>query len=912
MDKGIAVPSERRAAVQVSVGPALYWDKAGWGTFSQDVSHVLATREVASIAGSGEIDIAGAATMTEAMYQAALGMLSGAALMPGCDALELRYLAVPGTDGPTRVRMFVTAKTRDRAPVIAEAAVEAACAALPQGFDWDVPRDNVRTCDPTRHLIVLELRRHEEVTIPQWDYVPADFYYTINDDPGDGSGWPRFWSVLSQVCRPVSVSLLFGGTEFDWDERNALAGITSDLQVVASPHTDFDVLGQPVDYPADTNAALAVQNWTQRIARLQRPVLARLAVRADAETGLPIATALATAVAASSAAAASHPMYIEAPRSERDARQAAYGFDTLEILPWGGHPIWEADEAPHVLRRLPYLFGVGEAAGLAMLPVPDAQGVPGFARARYADVRRSATTADGTGEPGLRLGRVLHHGQPAGQLVLPLAAVNRHVLVVGAPGSGKTTSVLTLLAELWRRHRVPFLVIEPTKTEYRTLLAAPELDELQVLCLGRDDISPLRLNPLAPPPGVRCEVHANSVMAALKMALPLPPPLPQLLEEALERTYEVSGWTDTTTIGDGIPPPTLRQLLDSFDVVFEQQGYVGEARNIASAVRVRLRSLLRGSRGRMLDTVESADFADLMARPVVVELDDIADADDKAVLSAFLLDRIRAAARARGSTGGRLVHVTVIEEAHRLLARASATARSTADGDDTRAEAVRAFCEAIAELRALGEGFVLSSQSPSALVEAAVANTGTRILHRLESFADRESVLDDLGAGPLDRDVSARLNQGEALIRWPERDEAELIRVTAAPGIDSSRRVSGDDVAHQMLERARMTRSLLPYPLCTRTMCPAGCEPSVRAEGSRLAADVRPAAREMWRESNGTARALGPIASMLARQTGGAHQIAYCAAAHLAAANDAFNVPRRVDIRPQLATAIREAGGNAQ
>lgn len=42
MEKGIAVPQERRAAVQVTVGPALYWDKAGWGTFSLDASHVFA------------------------------------------------------------------------------------------------------------------------------------------------------------------------------------------------------------------------------------------------------------------------------------------------------------------------------------------------------------------------------------------------------------------------------------------------------------------------------------------------------------------------------------------------------------------------------------------------------------------------------------------------------------------------------------------------------------------------------------------------------------------------------------------------------------------------------------------------------------------------------------------------------
>ena len=39
----------------------------------------------------------------------------------------------------------------------------------------------------------------------------------------------------------------------------------------------------------------------------------------------------------------------------------------------------------------------------------------------------------------------------------------------------------------------------------------------------------------------------------------------------------------------------------------------------------------------------------------------------------------------------------------------------------------------------------MSSQSPSALAEAAVANTGTRIIHRLESSADREIVLPDVG-----------------------------------------------------------------------------------------------------------------------------------------------------------------------
>ena len=477
------------------------------------------------------------------------------------------------------------------------------------------------------------------------------------------------------------------------------------------------------------------------------------------------------------------------------------------------------------------------------------------------------------------------------------------------PDLGKTTTVLSLLTRLWREHQVPFFVIEPTKTEYRSLLRVPGLEDLRVISLGRDDVSPLRLNPLAPPPGVRREVHAGAVMAALKLALPLPPPLPQLLEDALDHVFDQAGWAEETTLEDGATPPTLRGLLDSFDIIFAQQSYVGEARNIASAVRVRLRSLLRGSRGRVLDTVESVDFDALMRRPVVIELDEVADVSDKAVLSAFLLDRIRAAARARGSTRGRLAHVTVIEEAHRLLGQAAEYARDTTGGDNARADAVRSFTEAIAELRALGQGFILSSQSPAALAEAVLASTGTRILHRLESSRDRDIVLNDIGARQTEREAAARLKQGEAVIRWPERDDAELLLVAAAPGVDSGRRVTDQEVADRMVEHTKVTRRLLPHPLCTRSMCSQGCEPPIRADGSRVAAQAAAAARNAWAEANGTARALQPIVSILTGHVGSDAQRAYCAAVHLAVAGDAFKIARRADIRPQLAETIREAAG---
>ena len=912
IDNGSAGPvilADRESQVSLASGHSAYWHEPGLPAFNKEIPHSYASREVVSAPGSGELDGVGTRLPWQRMREVAEGILSSAAFQPGCDALELRYNVSPNGSGPSRIRMFMTAMARDWTPVAAEAAVSAACAALPPGFTWATPLQPMNLASSSESFDpIIELRRHEEITEPLWEYIAADFYYTINDDPGDGSGWPTFWRTLSDCRQPVQISLLFMQTDLHPIERMTLGSVVTDLAMYAEARTEWNPLYQQQDnIPGCENARLALTAWHKRIAELQRPVLARVAVRGPAEAATPVATALASAIGAASAGGTvpSQPMYLETPRTAADDRQARFSFDWLEILPWGGSFIWEETLAPLKLRRLPYLFGLNEASGLAVLPVPDEQGVPGMPRARRSSRRRAEVATEASAASGLRIGVALHYGNDANVLTIPLSAVNRHSLVVGASGSGKTTTVLTMLAELWREHRIPFTVIEPSKKEYRGLLDTAGLDDLRVLSLGRDDLAPLRLNPMAPPPGVRREVHANAVLASLKLALPLQTPLPQLLDEAIDRAYSLAGWDYDTTAEDGVQPPTLRSLQDAFNVVFAEKDYVGDAKNVCSAFGVRLGTLLRGSRGRVLDTVESVDFADLLTRPLVIELDEIADSDDKSIFAALLLDRIRSAARRRGSSGGKLQHVTVIEEAHRLLAR-DASARGDGGADSARADTVKAFCDAIAELRSVGEGFILSTQNPSDLARAAISNTATRIIHKLEDAPDRNAVLDDLDANQLDRETAARLRSGEAIARWPGRDETELIRVRPAMGIDSSRQTPDERVEVLMAAESDQVRSLLPFPLCTREVCASGCSAAVRREGEQLASDVGRSAARAWEAANGTVAALDPIVSLLADGCGREQQLTYCGAAHLAANRQALNVPRRVDIRPQLIAEVRK------
>lgn len=866
------------------VGPAYRWDSAGWGVRVPVADHVFATREIRGVAGADQFGGPDRRELVEQLRQAAHSMLAAAGGRGTGATLELRYVTEPSSDAPTRVRLFVTSKVfgapGSPAEAIARTAVEAACSHLPRGYQWDLPEPVNLELPPDSS--VIEVRKQEQVIEPTLNDVPSSYYYLAHRLAGDGRGWAQFGRVLADTREPVVVSLLFGPTTVDPAESNAIDVVVTMLEHYGNPRQLPDVLGNMQQIPPDGGAATALPLWRDYQSSLRNCLLARATVVGQSQSAMAVAKALVAAAGLAEQDVPSVSPVTQRPRDDESMARAGHSLGFLDVTPWGGHGIWGAADAPHTLRRLPYLYSLAEAAALAVLPVPDAQGAPGFPRARRVVQRRMAAVA--TAGPAIQLGELKHEGRAGGPAELPLSAINRHVLVVGAPGSGKTMTVLSLLTRLWSEKGIPFLAIEPTKTEYRSLLGVPGFAQLRIVTFGRDDVAPIRLNPLAPSPGVRCETHMNSVMASLRAALPLDPPLPQLLESALERCYEQAGWEYDTTAEIGLTAPTLRDLLGCYVRGFDRLEYTGEVRaTLLAAVKVRLESLMKGARGLLLDTVESVDFGDLMTRPVIVEMDEIADADDKAILAAFVLDRVRAAARARGTQSG-LRHVTVLEEAHRLLSR-----QGSQSADGPRAASIRAFCEAIAELRALGEGFIISSQSPSALAEAAVANCGTKILHRLESSADRDVVLSDLDADDDERKAAARLSRGEAVVKWPQLEELEFVSVIAPPNVDSGRPVSNEEVQRRMAADTDQVRRLLPFRLCTRDICAGGCDPTRRVHGLKIARAVGDDAARMWKDAAPrTVDALAPIVAMLAAETGDDVPLTYCGAVHLSVRGDAF------------------------
>jgi hypothetical protein len=455
--------------------------------------------------------------------------------------------------------------------------------------------------------------------------------------------------------------------------------------------------------------------------------------------------------------------------------------------------------------QVPFLATAGLLTALAGLPQREVPGLRVLDAGQFDVTSETGTTgtADLPGTaPAVSLGVILDaQDRPAGEFLVPLPTLNRHALVTGATGAGKSQTVRHLLTGLTRAG-LPWLVIEPVKSEYPgmagRLAGLGPAAEVTVLNPADPEAIPLAVNPLAPERGYPVQAHIDMVRALFLAAFDADEPFPQIIAQALQRVYEANGWdvvTGGAMAGIAAEPavPSLAQLQRAALEVIEDVGYGRELQaDVRGFVDVRLRSLRIGSAGRFFEGGHPADIAALLRRNVVLCLEDVANDEDKAFLMGTLVIRVvehlRLAARAGRRPG--LRHVIVIEEAHRLL-RARREGRAST-------HAVELFAAMLAEIRAYGEGLVIAEQIPAKLVADVVKNTALKVMHRLPAADDRELAgaamnLDDAQSRQvvsLEPGVAAAFADGmdrPIRVRVPYGGDAECARPGPAPPLLSRR-----------------------------------------------------------------------------------------------------------------------------
>jgi len=451
----------------------------------------------------------------------------------------------------------------------------------------------------------------------------------------------------------------------------------------------------------------------------------------------------------------------------------------------------------------------GSTKFLAALARPPEAEVPGVRFALRPDF--DVTPETPAGEPGgfgIELGEVLDRNlMPAGPFAVSADSLNRHVFVCGATGAGKSQTVRCLL-EAASERGIPWLVVEPAKAEYRLMAGRlPGTDVIRIRP-GEPDAIAAGLNPLEPAAdgaGGRfpLQTHADLVKALFIASFQAEEPFPQVLSAALSRVYEEAGWDlalgeprGRFAAGPASGPagarepayPTLAGLQRAAERVVAEIGYSQRVTDdVLGFIRVRLASLRQGTTGRFLEGGHPLDFGALLRSNAVLEIEDVGDDADKAFLMGAVLIRLaehlRVTHRAGGRAGDRvgrepgaprLAHLTVVEEAHRLLRRPGTDG---AGATGAAAHAVELFAGLLAEIRAYGEGLVIAEQIPARLVPDAIKNTAVKVTHRLPAADDREAVGATMNATPSQSRYLATLPPGRAAVFSDGMDFPVLVQI---------------------------------------------------------------------------------------------------------------------------------------
>jgi len=370
-------------------------------------------------------------------------------------------------------------------------------------------------------------------------------------------------------------------------------------------------------------------------------------------------------------------------------------------------------------------------------------------------------------EDNLYLGHLVKSGTVSDiEICINKKDLDKHIFIAGVTGSGKTTTCQRLL----KSADVPFMVIEPAKTEYRILTKTHK--DLLIFTLGTENIAPFRLNPFEFFPHENITARVDMIKASIESAFDMEAAIPQIIEASIYKCYESYGWDISTNTNSEFENPfdksvesfpTISDLIDMTKVVVEEQGFDDRLKNdYIGSIRSRLQGLIIGAKGFMLDTPRSLDFKDLVTKNIILELEEIKNPSQKSLIIGFILmnlnEAIKAVHQEEKLKGNTFKHITLIEEAHRLLAKCSV-------GDSpSKKQGVEVFADMLAEVRKYGESLIIVDQIPNKLTSEVLKNTNTKIVHRLFAEDDKEAIGNTMALNSDQKEFLSSLDVGRVVM----------------------------------------------------------------------------------------------------------------------------------------------------
>lgn len=477
------------------------------------------------------------------------------------------------------------------------------------------------------------------------------------------------------------------------------------------------------------------------------------------------------------------------------------------------------------IRRFPYIVTEEEASEFFRLPIGDENVSAGLNV--NESVKTAKTYADNIINGGdIEVGKL--RSSPKGDTIgFNLKDLAKHMLVVGTPGSGKTTFSVGMLDRLWKEHHIPFLVIEPAKNEYRALVQS--IPDLQVFTPGKNFISPFVYNPFVPPKNVKLETYKSTLKTAFAAGVSMTTPLDKIFEEAINNCYSDFRWLDTYTTDNKGKIFNITDFIKCFQQTFDEIGYTGDAKNIGRAGVVRLNSLVN-----LFDNYYSIPIEDLLSKPTIIELAAIENAEQKALIISLLLLSVLSYVNANYVGEGGLKNVILLEEAHVLLDSNMNSGQGEANPSSIAQGLIKRM---LAEIRSYGVGLVIADQSPRKVGTDVVALTDMKVIFRLVEAADKQIIADSSNMSDAMIQRMSKLKPGEAFLFFNKLDEPEEV-ITPDYRLENNISISLSDEGIKSLSTywKNKPEMLKPYPECNVIhYCKQTCDYSQRILAREIA-----------------------------------------------------------------------------
>ena len=477
------------------------------------------------------------------------------------------------------------------------------------------------------------------------------------------------------------------------------------------------------------------------------------------------------------------------------------------------------------IRRFPYIVTEEEASEFFRLPIGDENVSAGLNV--NESVKTAKTYADNIINGGdIEVGK-LRSSSKGDTIGFNLKDLAKHMLVVGTPGSGKTTFSVGMLDRLWKEHHIPFLVIEPAKNEYRALVQS--IPDLQVFTPGKNFISPFVYNPFVPPKNVKLETYKSTLKTAFAAGVSMTTPLDKIFEEAINNCYSDFRWLDTYTTDNKGKVFNITDFIKCFQQTFDEIGYTGDAKNIGRAGVVRLNSLVN-----LFDNYYSIPIEDLLSKPTIIELAAIENAEQKALIISLLLLSVLSYVNANYVGEGGLKNVILLEEAHVLLDSNMNSGQGEANPSSIAQGLIKRM---LAEIRSYGVGLVIADQSPRKVGTDVVALTDIKVIFRLVEAADKQIIADSSNMSDAMIQRMSKLKPGEAFLFFNKLDEPEEV-ITPDYRLENNISISLSDEGIKSLSTywKNKPEMLKPYPECNVIhYCKQTCDYSQRILAREIA-----------------------------------------------------------------------------